>query len=243
MAITSVGTAGVVGHSTSTSSWSTALDVGSLAANDWIVFLVAADNITTTDGDSNDHTLTGESLTWVKLGEQTNGNGSAAAGVTLSLWMARNTTGSTIGTFDFTVTFASAVVDKCATAWKFGAGSTLAYVTGSRQYNTTDGSTGYGSVSISGLPSIERLYFRALAKEANASSQITVSTNFTALTTVRSRNHADAVLARGEFRINTSTGETSNPTHAVSGDTVGIFVAISEGEPAAANDCIVVTFD
>lgn len=36
------------------------------------------------------------------------------------------------------------------------------------------------------------------------------------------------VAASGEFRLNTSTGETSNPTLAITGDTAGIFVAIDE---------------
>jgi hypothetical protein len=234
MAITSVGTAGTGAHFTSTTGWNAALS-GGVAANDWIVVVVAADNLGTTDADHAEHSLSGEGLTWTKAGEWTNGNGAGASGCTVSAWSARNTTGGTIGTLDIAVAFTNPVVDKAMSAWMFSAGAGLALVAGSLQSNAPDGSTNYGSSTISGLPSVERLYFRALAKEANSSGQITPSSGFTAISTVRSRNNADAIIARGEFIIATSTGETSNPVHAVTGDTAGLFFALSEGEPSAGN--------
>jgi hypothetical protein len=232
MAIASVGTCGTGAEATGTSSWSPAL-AGNVLANDWVVVVVSTDNIGTTDADHSEHSLSGEGLTWTKVGEWTNGNGASYAGCTVSAWFARNTTGGTIGTFDLNLTFAVPVVDKAVSAWKFSAGAGLALVPGSLQTNATDASTNYGSSTISGLPSVERLYFRALAKEANSSGQITPSSGFTAISTVRSRNHVDAIIARGEFLIATSTGETSNPVHAVTGDTAGLFFALSEGEPSA----------
>jgi hypothetical protein len=230
--IASVGTCGTGAEATSTSSWAPVL-AGNVLANDWVVVAVATDNINTTNADHSEHSLSGEGLTWTKLGEWTNGNGSAAAGCTVSAWLARNTTGATIGTFDLSLTFSSAIVDKALSAWKFSAGAGLSLVPGSLTFSATDGSQNYGSSTISGLPSGERLYFRALAKEANSTGQITPSSGFTAISTVRSRNNADAIIARGEFLIATSTGETSNPVHAVTGDTVGLFFALSEGEPSA----------
>jgi hypothetical protein len=98
--------------------------------------------------------------------------------------------------------------------------------------NGTDAANGFGSAAFSGLPSQERLYYRGLGKEANSTTDITVSTSFTAATLTRSRNNASAVLLRAEFRINTSTGETSNPTLAVTGDTAAVFVALEEFLPA-----------
>jgi hypothetical protein len=236
MAITSAGSAGTAASFTSQSTWTGAVSIGNVAADEWVIAVLVADNINTTDGDNTEHGLSGEGLSWTKLGEYTNGNGAAAAGVTVSAWLARNTTGSTIGTFDFNAFFASAVVDKCISMWTFAAGASLALVPGSLQSNATDASNGYGSSTISGLPSVERLYFRALGKEASASGQITVSSGFTAIDVIRSRNHVDAVLARGEFIISTSTGATSNPVHAISGDTAGLFFALSEGEPAGSGN-------
>jgi hypothetical protein len=234
MAITAGASSGVSASFSSQTSWTGSFSVGGVAANDWVLVVIAADNINTTDADHNEHGFSGEGLTWTKLGEYTNGEGGAALGVTVSAWLARNTTGSTIGTFDFTATFTSAVVDKCLTAYEFSAGAALALVPGSLQSNAWDSGLGFGSVSISGLPSAERLYVRALAREDNSTAQITPSTNFTALQVNRSRNNADAVIVRGEFRINTSTGETSNPSMAgVVGVVAGLFFALSEGEPNA----------
>jgi hypothetical protein len=234
MAITSIATGGNGAHATSSASWTLAM-AANLLANDWVIVVFALDNIGTSDGDGGEHDgVTGEGLTWIKLGEHRNGEGSAAAGCTVSAWLARNTTGSTIGTLDIVLALSGgSVVDKAASAWKFSAGAALALVPGSLQVNAQDASTGYGSATISGLPSVERLYFRALAKEVNASGQITPSSGFTAIAAVRSRNNADAICVRGEFLIATSTGETSNPVHAVSGDTAGLFFALSEGEPSA----------
>ena len=94
--------------------------------------------------------------------------------------------------------------------------------------NEVTAATDFGSAAISGLSSKERLYFRAIAKEANTLLTITPTTNFSTVGGGRSNNSVTAVLARGEYRINTSTGETSDPTFAVSGDTAGVFVALEE---------------
>ena len=229
MAITAVASGGTAAHSTSSSTWTPAL-ASNLAANDWLVVFFVTDNLGTTDGNNNEHLgITGEGLTWTKLGEYTNGNGAAAAGVTISAWLVRNTSGATIGTVDPSLTLSGAVVDKCCLAHKFAAGPDLALVASTLTPNATDASANYGSVTISGLSSAERLYFRALGKEANAIAELTPTSTFTALGTVRSRNNVDAVLARGEFKIATSTGETSNPTQSTVGDTVGLFFALSEG--------------
>lgn len=234
MTIASVGTAGIAVSIVSETSWASSFSIGGMGAGEYMVVVISSDNINTTDGDFNEHGFSGEGLAWFKLGEYTNGNGAAAAGCTVSAWVAHNP-GAAIGApFNFTATFTSAVVDKTASAWVFSSTTNLLGLTPvTLQSNATDGSTGFGSSVISGLPSVERLYFRALSKEANSTAQITASSGFTAITVTRSQNSADAMLVRGEFIIATSTGETSNPTFAVSGDTAGLFFALSEGEPSA----------
>ena len=231
MTIASVGTLGTGAHSTSASSFTFATATNTLAAGDVGLLVVVADNLSTADGNNNEHTsVSGGAIEWTKLSEHTNANGAAAAGVTVSVWRAHATgtvnTGTTI-----TIDLSGAVVDKTCSFWKFtvAAGTTLAQQSGaSIVTNATDGANGFGSSAYSGLASAHRLYFRGLAKEANSTTQITPSTSFTAITARRSRNSAAAVLVRGEFRINTSTGETSNPTLAVVGDTAGIFLALVE---------------
>ena len=234
MAIASVGTLGTGVSSTSSSSFTLATATNSLASGDFGLLTVVADNRTGSDGLNNEHTgVSGGTGKWRKIGEWTNSVGGAAAdGVTTSLWLFEATgtvnTGTTI-----TITLSGTATDKVASFWKFtkGAGTKIvldleATINGIN--NNTDASNGFGSAAFSGLSSASRLYFRALGKEANSTTALTVSTNFTQITNTRSRNNASAVGVWGEFRVNTSTGETSNPTLAVSGDTAGIFVALKE---------------
>lgn len=231
MAITSVGTGGTGVSSASSATFTlvTATNTINAADNRFAVLTVVADNTTTSDGQSSDNTsVTGGAGTWTKIDEYTNGNGAAAAGVTTALWLFVPNGANATGTV-FTIEFASARVDKVASLWVFskGAGQDVGIDT-PREFSATDAATGFGSLSFSGLSSRQRLYFRGCGKEANSTTALTPSTNFTAITANRSRNNASAQIVRGEFRINTSTGETSSPTLAVTGDTSCVFAALIE---------------
>jgi hypothetical protein len=231
MAIASVGTCGTAATSGAGTSFTLTTTTNALSATtDIAILVVVTDNVATTDGASNTHTsVTGGTGAWTKLGEYTNTVGGAAAdGCCTSLWKFRSTGTNAIGTV-FTINHSS-LSDRCASLWKFtvASGKDLNLST-SVVTNGVDGTTGFGSASFSSLSSLSRLYIRGLGKEANSTTDITVSTSFSALTLIRSRNNASAVLLRGEFRINTSTGETSNPTLAVSGDTAAVFAALEEG--------------
>lgn len=236
MAIASVGTLGTGANSTSNSSYTFNTATNSLASGDFGILVNVTDNTSTVDGDNNEHTsVSGGTGTWTKLGEYTNANGAAAAGVTTSVWLFEASGTVSVGT-TITMNYASARVDKTASFWKFtkGGGTTIILDTAPGTNPITsqvDASNGFGSSAFSGLASAARLYFRGLGKEANSTTQITVSSSFTAITLQRSRNNASAQLVRGEFRINTSTGETSNPTLAVSGDTAGLFISLVEFTP------------
>lgn len=236
MAIASVGTLGNAVDAVSASSFTWTTTTNALSASgDLAILGITTDNLTTTDGATNDHTsVTGGTGTWTKLGEYTNGEGSAGAGVTQSFWLFQSTGTNAIGTV-FTMNLSGSVVDKAAQGWKFTVAAGNSLQNGSAvQSNATDASNGYGSVAFSGLSSLPRLWVRVLGKEANTTTNITVSTSFTRFTSmVRSRNNAAAVCNHGEFRINTSTGETSDPTLAVSGDTAAVFAALEEYTPSA----------
>jgi hypothetical protein len=167
--------------------------------------------------------------TWENLGT---GSGTNARS---DIWIARITTQLTTAD-NVTVTFGGAVVDKSMLLWEFSVAAGAKLVPSATEVpNSTTGTNGFGSVNFASLPSLQRLYLRALAKQANITTAITATTNFTTQAlTIRSRNNTSAIIQRGEFRINTSTGETSNPTLANAGNTGNVFVALEEYTPPAA---------
>lgn len=236
MAFGSGGTLGTGTSSTSSSSFSFNTATNALAAGDFALLVVVTDNIQTATGNSSDHTgVTGSGISAEKIGEYTNGQSAAGAGVTTSAWLLKATAAVGTGTA-ITINLSGAVVDKTCSAWKFTKGAGLSVrlcpdPATNPVGNSVDASNGFGSVNLGTLASKARLYVRALGKEANSTTALTVSSGFTAITAQRSRNNASAVLVRGEFRINTSTGETSNPTMAVAGDTAGLFFALEEYDP------------
>ena len=165
--------------------------------------------------------------TWVFLGSGSNSSGTARSDV----WLC-NVTNALSTSNNVTVTFGASVTHKSMLLWEFSvdAGNTLEE-SASPVPNESTGN-GFGSVSFSGLPSKQRLYLRALAKQANNTGTITQSSNFTSQgLNIRTANNAATIAQRGEFRINTSAGETSNPTWAVSGNTGNLFVALEEVTP------------
>lgn len=236
MAIASGGTMGTGVSAASSTTFTLTTATNTLADGNFALLTVVTDNTSTADADSSDHvSVSGGTGTWSKLGEYTNGNGAAAAGVTTSVWLFKATGTVSLGTV-ITITLGTAQVDKVASMWKYtkAAGTDVRLDPDAATNpinNGIDAANGFGSVAFSGLPSQSRLYYRGLGKEANSTTANTVSSGFTNITANRSRNNASAVLLRGEFRINTSTGETSNPTLAVSGDTAGVFVALEEFSP------------
>lgn len=233
MAITGVGTLGTGTSSLSSSSLLFTTATNSLAAGDYGILTVVTDNIATADGETNTHTsVSGGTGTWSKIGEYTNSPGGVAAdGVTTSLWLFASSGTNGTGT-GIAVNLSANCQDKVGSFYKFtvASGTTLAVGTGFTNpiVNEVTASNGFGSVAFSGLTNQEWLFFRGLGKEANSTTALTVSSGFTAITNQRSRNNAAAVGVWGEFDVATSTGLTSNPTLAVSGDTAGVYAALYE---------------
>jgi hypothetical protein len=236
MAITSAGNRGTGASTTSGTTLGVTHAAVSSTVGQVVLLTVAFDNTGTTDADHDEiQGIADTGLnTWTKLGEYTNGQGSAAAGTTVSVWMSKITTqldsGNTI-----TVTFKNTIEAKCGSAWAFdvGANKTLSVV--SSNPNATDGSNGWGSVTINGLSSLERLWFRGLSKETNSLTSMTVTGGYTQITATRSGSGTAATeqIVRGEFIIATATEHTSNPTLAVSADNAAIFMALEEADPPA----------
>jgi hypothetical protein len=238
--IANIGQMGSTSHASSATSVTHTTANIALAAGDFAVLHVATDNINTgsTDANNNEHTsVTGGTGTWTKIGEWANNNGGAGSGVTLSAWLFVASGTNAIGTV-FTINFASAIVEKAIGMHGYSKTTAAGVVVSAEPVtnpitSAVDAANDFGSSAFSGLVSGSRLWYRALGKEANSTVDITPSTNFTVMARARSSTSASPIIVRGEYRINASTGETSNPTLAVSGDTAGLFVAIVESYSAS----------
>jgi hypothetical protein len=206
------------------------------------VVILSADNITTTDGVSSDHTsLTDSSgaVSWTKLHEYTNGEGAAGSGITESIWI-RPIQGSDLASGStLTANFASAITHKTGTSRYFTC-SVLPTLAAAAVGTLVDAANDFGSATISGLPSKQYLFIRGCAKEANvaSTSDLTPSSGYSTFTAQRSQNNAAAVLVRGEFIITTGTGSTSNPGFAFSGDAASSFIVLEEVTPPAGTEPI-----
>lgn len=231
--IVSIATLGQGSDAASSTSYTFTTATTALAAGDFGILMSVADNISASDGDNSEHTVSGGTGSWSKLGEYTNSGGGAALGVTTSVWVFHSTGSNPIGTA-FNISFTSAVVEKASTMWAYSKTPGTSIIldpaaSPNPVSNEVNGAVDFGSASFSGLSATrQRLYFRGLGKEANSATLLTATTNFTRTGQSRSQNAASAVLVRGEFRINSSSGETSNPTLSVSGDTAGVFLALIE---------------
>lgn len=241
MTIASVGTAGTAANSTSGSSFTYTSTVACDAASGHFLLLqVVTDDIGAIEPHNNHHvSVTGGNGTWTKLheiaSEQISSN--SMDGVATSLWLFVPDAANAASTV-FTITLQGAVVDKCASAWRFTRDTSKNLVKAGQAAATVTANNNFGTCTISGLSSAHRLYFRSAGKEANSTTALTPTSGFTITTANRSRNNAAAVLTRGEFKIATSTGETSNPTLAVSGDSASVFVALEEQDPAPATNYV-----
>jgi hypothetical protein len=130
-----------------------------------------------------------------------------------------------------TAALESAVNDAGIASWEFSVEEGQRLGSGATPIgNETNAANGFGSVAFTSLSSIERLYVRAMTKQANATTAITASADFTTWALAnRSRNNALAVMPRAEHRIVTGTGSgASNPTLANTGNTGNVFVALVE---------------
>lgn len=229
MAFVSVATLGTVGEGGSSDATLALTTTATLEAGNLGILVIVSDNAGAT-GETNHHTSVTDSNsnTYTKIREYTYSAGGAAAdGVTVSIWWVRPgsdlNSGSTV-----TMTQSANTAEKCASMWEFTMGADVQQA-GTAQF-TGMFTSNPGSVSISGLTSKEYLFIRAIGKEVNNTTVLTPTTGYTAIDGIRSRNNSAAVTLRGEFRILTATGDTSNPTWNVLADTSAIYVAIEEQE-------------
>lgn len=208
------------------------------------LILIALDNSGTGDGDNGEVTSVTDSAgnTYTKLGEFTNGNGSAGAGATASLWYSILTSQLTSGAGTVTANFSS----RTAVAM-MGWEATLTSpgqitVAGSLQTLANDAADP-GSMTVGSLPSREYLWLRVIASESNDITGLTVSAGFTTMNLSRANTGTSntSMIVRGEYIIATGTTKTSDPT-LYSADHASLFIALQE-DPLSATGTLAVTLD
>lgn len=191
---------------------------------------IALDNSGTGDGDNSEVTSVTDSAgnTYTKIGETTNGNGSAGAGATISAWYSIVTSQLTSGVHTVTANFSS----RTAVAM-FGWETTLTNpgiitLAGSLQTLANDAADP-GSMSVSGLASREYLAIRLIASESNDITAMTVTGGFTTMNLSRANTgtSSTSMIVRGEYKIATATSFTSDPT-LYSADHASLFFVLQE---------------
>lgn len=231
-AIASVGNLGTGNHITSSNNFTftgttaAAFEIGNVA-----MAVFATDNTTTTNGSSSDHTtLTIGGVGMTKLKEWTHGGGgTAGGGATVSIWHLRHTAQINSGAA-IAATITTARVAKAVTIWEFTSGDALTFNDPSGWGSETQNAADPGSIALSGLTNREYLFFRGQAMEHDNTTNWTPTANYTVtnISVADAGAAAAGMRALGEFRIITATGETSNPTTALTVDTAGLFIALYE---------------
>lgn len=163
-----------------------------------------------------------KSNSWQKLGEFTTSFFAGVDEQTVSLWLCLVTSAmTTLGSDTITITFANSFAMKAIESRQFLMTSGLSFiVAGTATGGLSDSDP--PSLSLSGLTSREYLFIRACGIHASDDAhtqEYTASTNYTAFTTDHSNSTTLAsvggnrgVGARGEFRVLTATGDTTDPT-------------------------------
>ncbi len=220
-------------------SWSGIAIDTSAAVDNVIVLVLATDNLTTTDGQTNNHTSITDTKgnTWTKRSEFTNGQGAAAAGATVSIWTTKVTTALTAGTDTLTANFSGSITAKAIHSQRFsvGAGNVVSLDAGPS--DLANDAADAGSITLSGATAKEHLWIRAQSVELSSASY-TASTNYAVFGGVLSGAStsggagASNIHARGEFRILNATSDSTDPT-TIAADQAGTYIALNEAAPPA----------
>lgn len=200
---------------------------------------VVGDNIETTDGASTNITVTDSGgNTWSRLIEITRDVGGIAGnGVVVGIFKTRPSTqianGGTI-----TATFSSTITSKVIICHEASATAALALPASGGTGNAGSDNGDVQNIALSGLASLSRLYVRLEGAQNNnvTSCWSAVSTSFTATATAvaNSGSSATSIIGCMEYRINTSTGETSAPAAAGANITRhGVMVGLQESAGAS----------
>jgi hypothetical protein len=235
----------VQANQSGTASTFNATALASAAINNAIILIMSTNGVSLSDGSTNYHTDVTDSQgnTWTKLGEFTKTYFAATICPTVSIWFCLVTTAMTIGVDTITATFSTNLGCAACESRQFAsvAGATPTVVA-----SATDGlqdSDVAASLSISGLSSNSYLYIRGTSHYFSSfavAGVYTPTTGHTAFvsnhtnSTIASGGGGFAMASRGEFLIETGTGDTTQPEFqpASFNDDASLMIALSLGTPA-----------
>lgn len=206
------------------------------------------DNTGTADGTSSEiaSVTDSSSNTYNFLAAFRNGQGAAAAGAQVEAWYSILGTLLSSGSSTITLTTANTITDKVMQCIEFtiGAGNIIT-IEGAIQTGASDNADA-GSLTISGIVSLEYLFLRGIAPESNAATSMTATASYTlypgagCLNTLTGGEASD-MGSCGEWRILTATGDTSDPTLVgTTNDNASIYMALKEAAPPATAPQVIV---
>lgn len=202
-------------------------------AGDLAILYVGTDNLTTTDGVTNDHTSVTDSSSneWRKAYEFTNGNGTAATGATASLWWCLVKTALVSGVGTVTVNYSGSITDKTLAVGSYSYDTTGTVGLVDRAGAVQDASTNGPSTTLSGLASRPYLLMVSDAFEATQTG-FTLGQDVDYTTEANNGTTGGAAGADmkllGSRRIATLTTDTHLATTALTVDSAGVIAAFAE---------------
>lgn len=221
-----------VNKAAATTSLAHTVTTANVTAGNVGIFCVSTDNVTTTDGISNNHTSVTDSggNAWIKLIEYTNGNGTAALGATASIWASLITSTLTSAVGVVTANFTS-LTAKCVglSSYTLAAGHTFdcRYANGAVQ----DASTTIASIVFSGLPGAAQLIIVNSACESTQTGFV-LAQDADYTTEINNGTTGGAAGADMKIlvsrRIATLTGDTHLATSALTFDSASAVAVLAE---------------
>ncbi len=207
---------------------------GGLTISSIGIVRIAADNLATVAGETNDIIGVTDSAgnVYQKLYEYTQANGAAGDGATLGLFITQATGNLSTGGSTVTVSFSAAVTSKVVLASNLLIGNGNIITIASR-IDAKVGGAAAASQRIAGLPSGEYFFDHFMALEwSNATFSLTPTSSYlNGWNGTAGGADTDNIEAVEEFRILTGTGDTVNWT-VNSGDHAQVFMALKEAAPS-----------
>lgn len=201
-----------------------------IAIGQMVVVIAACDNASTGDAETTLMSVSDNvGNTYTKLGEYTNGDGAAGAGVTTGLFASKLTTA--LATTDtITLTLTSAVGTRAMVFQEFsGAGINRV----GRTYGVADVATSGPSLTVSGLPATEHLWLGVDGTEGLADTYTRDADYSSAGVRSTTGGNADTNIAVwGGYRIAALASDTYQSSNTVARDWASMLVAIDEVPPA-----------
>ena len=190
---------------------------------DLVLLVIGKDNTQTTDGITNEVTAVVDSAsnTWTKIGEYCNGQGTAAAGQVVSLWMSILTVAIPITTGTSTLTMDTTAI-KQAVADNYRLSENFTWFLESVRRYKADDAADPSTMFISGLSAEQHLYIRAHARESGGSSQTPTASWTEAIDSVAGGNSPIYM----EHLISSAATATSDPAGS-NADHASIMVAFT----------------